>query len=76
MADIFSTRKMLQMISEGNLANHTWLRDRYFSNRQTFNTKMVEFDIVAKGDRKIAPFVNPRVTVSERQFTKLRKLLR
>lgn len=61
MADIFSTRKMLQMISEGNLANHTWLRDRYFSNRQTFNTKMVEFDIVAKGDRKIAPFVNPRV---------------
>lgn len=58
--DIFTTRRMLQMITEGNLSNYAWLRDRYFANRITFNSRIVEFDIVGKGDRKIAPFVNPR----------------
>lgn len=61
MADIFSTKRMLQMIEEGNLSNYAWLRDRYFANHATFDTKTVEFDLVGKGDRKIAPFVNPRV---------------
>ena len=61
MADIFSTKRMLQMIEEGNLSNYAWLRDRYFANHVTFDTKTVEFDLVGKGDRKIAPFVNPRV---------------
>lgn len=59
--DIFSTRTMLQMINEAQNTNFTWLRDRYFANRQTFRTKTVEFDVVGKGDRKIATFVNPKV---------------
>ena len=59
--DLFSTRTMLQMVQEGFPTNHAWLRDRYFQDRPKFDTKIVEFDLKGKGDRKIAPFVHPRL---------------
>lgn len=58
--DIFATRTMLQMVREGFTTNHAWLRDRYFPARRTFNTKQIEFDLLPKGDRTVAPFVHPR----------------
>ena len=59
--DMFTTRTMLGMIEAGKKSNHTWLRDRYFAYRPTFNTQKIDFDIVGMGGRKIAPFVNPKV---------------
>lgn len=59
--DMFTTRTMLAMVEEGQKSNSTWLRDRYFANRPTFNTQKIDFDIVGRGGRKIAPFVNPKV---------------
>lgn len=59
--DMFTTRTMLAMVEEGQKSNSTWLRDRYFTNRPTFNTQKIDFDIIGRGGRKIAPFVNPKV---------------
>lgn len=59
--DLFNTRTMYEMVREGFTSNHAWLRDRFFANRPTFVTKTVEFDVVGRGNRKIAPFVNPRI---------------
>lgn len=59
--DMFTTRTMMAMIEAGKKTNNTWLRDRYFGYRPTFNTQKIDFDIVGKGGRKIAPFVNPKV---------------
>lgn len=58
--DMFETRTMLAMVEEGRKSNNTWLRDRYFTNRPTFNTQKIDFDIIGKGKRRIAPFVNPK----------------
>lgn len=67
--DMFTTRTMMAMVEEGQKSNSTWLRDRYFTNRPTFNTQKIDFDIIGKGGRKIAPFVNPKIggIVLERQ---------
>ena len=51
--DMFTTRTMLGMIEAGKKSNHTWLRDRYFAYRPTFNTQKIDFDIVGMGGRKI-----------------------
>ena len=59
--DMFSTRTMLQMVNEGEKKYTSWLRDRYFKDRPTFATARVDFDIRGIGNRKIAPFVNPRI---------------
>lgn len=59
--DMFTTRTMLAMVEEGQKSTNTWLRDRYFKNRPTFNTQKIDFDIIGRGGRKIAPFVNPKV---------------
>lgn len=59
--DMFTTRTMLAMVEEGQKSNSTWLRDRYFTNRPTFHTQKIDFDIIGRGGRKIAPFVNPKV---------------
>ena len=59
--DMFTTRTMLAMVEEGQKSNNTWLRDRYFKNRPTFNTQKIDFDVIGRGGRKIAPFVNPKV---------------
>lgn len=59
--DMFSTRSMLKMVEEGKLTTHTFLRDHYFSNRKTYNTEKIDVDIVGKGNRKMAPFVHPKI---------------
>ena len=59
--DMFTTRTMMAMVEAGKKTNNTWLRDRYFGYRPTFNTQKIDFDIVGMGGRKIAPFVNPKV---------------
>lgn len=67
--DMFSTRTMMPMVEEGRTTNHTWLRDRYFSNRVPFDTEYIEFDVVDQRGRKLPPFVNPRAsgTLSTRE---------
>ena len=39
---------------------HTFFRDTFFKNRQTFNTKSADVDF-KKGSRALAPFVHPKV---------------
>lgn len=67
--DMFTTRTMLPMVDLNKQENHLFLRDRYFSNRVTFNTQKVDIDIIGREARKLAPFVNPRIggKVVERQ---------
>lgn len=60
--DMFSTRTMMAMVEEGRNTNNTWLRDRYFATRVPFDTEYVEFDVVDKEGRKLAPFVNPKAS--------------
>jgi hypothetical protein len=57
--DIFDTRKMIRMLDEAKPA-HTFLRDRYFSNVETFTTAKLDIDI-RQGKRRIAPFVHPKI---------------
>ena len=59
--DMFTTRTLLPMVDLSNQFNHVFLRDRYFSNRVTFNTQKVDIDIIGPGERRLAPFVNPRI---------------
>lgn len=59
--DMFNTRTMMGAFKEGNLTTKTFLRDRYFKNVKTFDTARIDFDIVGKGNRKMAPFVHPKV---------------
>lgn len=49
--DIFDPRIMTQMIEAGQNTKHTWLRDRYFTNRPTFTAKKIDFDVVGRGGR-------------------------
>ncbi len=60
--DMFSTRTMMAMVEEGRTSNHTWLRDRYFGTRPTFDTQYIEFDVVDMTGRKLAPFVDPKAS--------------
>jgi hypothetical protein len=57
--DMFDTRTMLAMLDEGKPA-HTFLRDRYFADVRTFDTKKVDIDLY-KGKRRLAPFVHPKI---------------
>ena len=59
--DMFSTRTMLGMIQESEKKATTFLRDRYFGNVVTFDTAKIDIDIVSDHERKVAPFVNPKV---------------
>lgn len=59
--DMFSTRTMLGMITEGERKSRNFFRDRYFKNRPTFNTEKVDIDIVGINNRKLAPFVHPKI---------------
>lgn len=61
--DIFSTRTLAGVIEEAGTDGRetSWLRDTFFSTVKKFNTETIEFDVRGKGDRKILPFVNPRV---------------
>lgn len=57
---LFEPRTMLEMVNSEFRAR-SFLRDRYFSNKKTFNTPTVDIDIKGPGKRKLAPFVNPRI---------------
>lgn len=69
--DLFTTRTMLGIIEEGKKTSRTFFRDRYFTNRPTFDTARVDVDIIGMGERKLAPFVHPKssgVAVDRRGF--------
>lgn len=51
--------KTLYGVVERYAPVNTFLRDTFFKNVVTFNTKTVEFDM-KKGGRALAPFVHPR----------------
>lgn len=54
---IYEPRTMGRLISKMPPA-HTFLRDTFFKNRETFVTKSIDVDFV-KGSRQVAPFVHP-----------------
>lgn len=62
--DMFATRTMLPAVQQSKTKAKTWLRDRYFGEDKvkTYTTKKVDIDLVGGDDRKIAPFVNPKVS--------------
>lgn len=55
---LFTTRQMLGVFEEYD-APGTHLLDRYFPRVQTFDTDVVDFDVITKGGAKLAPFVMP-----------------
>lgn len=57
---LFEPRTMMEMVNSEYRAR-SFLRDRYFSNKKTFNTATVDIDIKGPGKRSLAPFVNPRI---------------
>lgn len=57
--NIYDTRTMLAAI-EMMMPVHTFLKDTFFLNTDTFTTEHVDVDYY-KGRRKMAPFVSPRV---------------
>lgn len=57
---MFEPRTLLDMVNTKYRAR-SFLRDRYFSRIETFNTETVDIDIVGPGQRKMAAFVNPRL---------------
>lgn len=57
--NMFDTREMLPMLEEAKTAN-SFLKNLFFSNEVTHETKHVDIDIWA-GKRRLAPFVNPKV---------------
>lgn len=57
---LFEPRTMLEMVNSEFRAR-SFLRDRYFSHKETFNTQSVDIDIKGPGKRKLAPFVSPRI---------------
>lgn len=56
---MFETREMIPMLEEAKPAN-TFLKNLFFSNVVTHETKYVDIDIY-QGKRRLAPFVNPKV---------------
>lgn len=56
--DIYTPRHMATVVRVAPPL-HTFLRDTFFTDVQTFATEAVDFDLV-RGDRRLAAFVNPR----------------
>lgn len=56
--NLYETRVMLQAI-EMMMPTHTFLKDTFFPNTNTFLSENVDVDYY-KGRRKMAPFVSPR----------------
>jgi len=56
---MFETREMIPMLEEAKPAN-TFLKNTFFSNVVTHETKYVDIDIW-QGKRRLAPFVNPNI---------------
>lgn len=59
--DAFETRKLLGIVKEKNFGAHSFLRDRFFGNKVTFDTEKIDFDVIGSEGRRIAPFVNPKI---------------
>ena len=59
--DMFDTRTMLSVVEEAQKKSKTFLRDSFFGNRVTYDTKKIDVDIVGAGGRKVAPYVHPKV---------------
>ena len=57
--DIYTPRTMGKIIRRMPPV-HTFFRDTFFKNRQTFPTKSVDVDF-KKGSRALAPFVHPKI---------------
>lgn len=57
---LFTTRTMMGVFEEYD-APGTHFLDRYFPRVQTFDTELVDFDVITKGGAKLAPFVMPTV---------------
>jgi hypothetical protein len=57
MPGIYDTKTMLPVINEQKRPK-TFLKDLFFPNRETFNTAIIEVDIV-KDKRTVAPFCSP-----------------
>lgn len=57
--NLFATRTMLPMLEEVKPAS-SFLRDRFFGDVRTFDTKKVEIDIW-QGKRRLAPYVHPKI---------------
>ena len=55
--DLFATRTMLQAV-EQMLRPHTFLRDTFFWNSRTFETKNIDIDFY-RGKRRAAAYVSP-----------------
>lgn len=59
MPNLFEARTMGELVTRIP-RTHTFLRDTFFKNVETFVTESIEVDF-KKGNRKMAPFVHPKV---------------
>lgn len=59
MPNLFEARTMGTLV-ERIPRTHTFLRDTFFRNVETFVTESIEVDF-KKGNRKLAPFVHPKI---------------
>ena len=59
--NLFDTRTMIEVVQEGRKDNPTVLRDTFFRTRKNYDTEWIDFDVVGKNGRKIAPFVHPKI---------------
>lgn len=57
--NIYTPRYLAEVVRQAPPV-HTFFRDTFFTNIQTFPTERVDIDLV-KGDRRMAAFVHPRV---------------
>lgn len=57
--NIYDPRHLAEVVRQAEPV-HTFFLDTFFNDIETFSTERVDIDIV-KGDRRMAPFVHPRV---------------
>lgn len=70
MTDVFTTRQLVKLVEDVRRPR-TFLLDTFFPEVQTFDTEVIDFDLLTTG-RKLAPFVSPLVQgkpQKERGFT-------
>ncbi|WP_293336965.1 major capsid protein [Parvibaculum sp.] len=59
MTDVFTTRQLVKLVEDVRRPR-TFLLDTFFPEIQTFDTEVIDFDLLTTG-RKLAPFVSPYV---------------
>ncbi|MBX3488873.1 major capsid protein [Parvibaculum sp.] len=65
MTDVFTTRQLVKLV-EDLRRPRSFLLDRFFPEIQTFDTEVIDFDVLT-GGRKLAPFVSPYVAGKPRK---------